>query len=231
MPFTQQSSSYGGKIPWLLTLLLAYPLSGVASSPEVGSGSSADTSTLATLQASSNMQTQSTAYFFQNFYADGDAGQCNGGAYGTHAAPLGQWTPAMRLDTDNRGGGCYQQFSIFDPSGLLNGLLVVVDFYPDGDRQCDFPGPRYIPVGPSLHWSSPYRIDTDNRSGGCQQVFSIYGRYDVELDVAFWADGDAGQCGNAGFHTVTPYNSVRIRLDMDNRPGGCRQMFRLRKLW
>ena len=64
-----------------------------------------------------------------------------------------------------------------------------------------------------------------------QPVFSLYGRDDVELDVAFWADGDAGQCGNAGFHTVRLNSPVRLRLDMDNRPGGCRQMFRLRKLW
>lgn len=172
----------------------------------------------------------SAPYFFVNFYGDGDLGQCNGGAYGVQSAVIGEWTSPIRLDTDGRAGGCFQQFSVADPAGSLAGLNMMVNFYPDGDAQCDSPGLRNIPVSPYLVWSTPYRIDTDNRSGGCQQIFSIQGRSDVVMDISFWADGDPGQCGNTGVHTVSINHPVQLRLDMDNRNGGCWQSFRLRKL-
>lgn len=172
-------------------------------------------------------------FLHQNFYADSDASQCNALAYGYMRAGLGEWTPTIRIDTDGRWGGCLQQFGVTDPTGVVSGLQLAVNFYGDGDAdQCNSPGYRQIPVTSSTtaQWSSAYRIDADSRSGGCWQVFYLNGRSDMVLDIEFTAESDAGQCNNAGMHTVTAGNPVAIRIDTDERDGGCRQRFRLRRL-
>jgi hypothetical protein len=179
-----------------------------------------------------NISCQDAVFLHQNFYADIDANQCNGGAYGAMRAGLGEWTPSVRIDTDGRSGGCIQQFSVTDPTGVVSGLQLAVNFYGDGNaEQCNNPGYRQIPVTSSNapQWSSSYRIDADSRTGGCWQVFYLSGRSDLALDVEFTADGDANQCNYAGTHTVTASNSVAIRIDTDERVGGCRQRFRLRR--
>ncbi|WP_146209940.1 hypothetical protein [Vitiosangium sp. GDMCC 1.1324] len=170
-------------------------------------------------------------FFFENFYADEDAGQCNALAYGMIRTGFGDWTPPIRIDTDGRAGGCYQQFGVTDPTGVLAGLNLAVNFYADGNAdQCNFPGYRTIPISSStnVQWSYGYRIDADNRAGGCWQVFYLSGRNDIALDIEFLPDGNPGQCNNAGTHTVTSSNSVAIRIDTDSRSGGCTQRFRLR---
>lgn len=173
--------------------------------------------------------TSPLVFFLEQFLADGDAGQCGG--TGFQAVSMENWTNAIVIDTDNRSGGCTQQFGVFDPNGIVSGLTLNVNFFADGDAgQCGTPGNHPIPVGPSLSLSSTYRIDTDDRPGGCQQVFSLGGRGDVGLDVEFLPNGDGGQCGNAGTFTVTAANSVTFRLDTDGRAGGCTQRFRLRGL-
>lgn len=167
--------------------------------------------------------------FLMNFYGDDDASQCNSEAYGFQAAPFGQLTSPILINTDNRRGGCVQQFAILDPGNVLVGLKVKVNFYPDGNRQCDNPGEREIPIRRDvIEWSSPYRIDTDDRRGGCQQVFSIDGRTDIGLTVWFSATGDAGQCGAASWTQTAYYgHPVQLRIDTDSRVGGCRQQFAL----
>ncbi|MCM0591913.1 MAG: hypothetical protein ACSI46_17095 [Gloeotrichia echinulata DVL01] len=183
-----------------------------------------------------------SASFVQLFEADGDPGQCNALASGVIVTPFGIWSNPVRIDTDGRSGGCRQAFTVSDPQNTLAGLNLFVDFRPDGDPgQCGNPGLRGIPVIPldvafygplykTILQSIAYRIDTDNRSGGCQQTFSLSGRNDIVLDVSFTPDGDAGQCGNAGAFTVTPSSPVTFRIDTDNRSGGCRQSFRLRRV-
>lgn len=175
---------------------------------------------------------QSTFFplFLQRFVADADVGQCNGAAYGEFITPINQWSPEVRIDTDGRSGGCLQSFAIIDPQNQLSGLGLYVDFQPDGNGQCDNPGFRQIPINTTYNvtYTTPYRIDADNRSGGCRQTFYLFGRSDVVLDVSFTADGDPGQCGNTGTFTVTPYAPITFRIDTDNRSGGCRQAFRLR---
>ena len=79
-------------------------------------------------------------------FGDADAGQCNGAAYGASAAPAGTWTPEVRIDTDNRPGGCYQSFAVYDPLNERAGLRIKIDFRPDGDGPCDQPGEREIPI-------------------------------------------------------------------------------------
>ena len=170
-----------------------------------------------------------SVFFLENFFADGDAGQCGG--TGFQAAAMETWTSAVIIDTDSRSGGCQQQFGVFDPTGVVSGLTLNVNFFADGDAgQCGAPGNHPFPVTASLQVSSPYRIDTDDRPGGCQQVFSLGGRADVGLDVEFLPTGNSGQCGNIGTFTVTSSNPVALRLDTDSRAGGCTQRFRLRGL-
>ena len=176
---------------------------------------------------------QNAVFLHQNFYADEDAGQCHELAYGSMRAGLGEWTPAVRINTDGRAGGCFQQFSVTDPTGVLSGLQLAVNFYGDEDAgQCNNPGYRAIPVTSSTipQWSSAYRIDADSRAGGCWQIFYLNGRSDVALDVEFTADGDANQCNDVGTYSVTAGRPVAIRINTDERPGGCRQRFRLRRL-
>lgn len=141
--------------------------------------------------------------------------------------------PAVRIDTDGRGGGCQQSFAILDRNNRLQNLFIFVNFSSDGGDagQCGTPGNRVIPVNTDssqLNFSIPYSINTDNRGGGCLQTFYLAGRNDVVLDVSFRADGDAGQCGNTGTFTVTPSAPATFIIDTDSRGGGCRQAFRLR---
>ena len=176
-------------------------------------------------------QNPPSLFFLEKFVGDGDISQCNGAAYGTIIAPINQWSQEVRIDTDRRAGGCLQSFAVLDPRNQASDLSIFVDFEPDGDAgQCGNSGFRPIPViaRTSDNFSDPYRIDTDNRAGGCLQTFYLFGRNDIVLDVRFTADGDPGQCGNTGTFTVTPTTPVTFRIDTDNRAGGCREAFRLR---
>ncbi|EYF03103.1 putative lipoprotein [Chondromyces apiculatus DSM 436] len=175
---------------------------------------------------------EESVVFHENFYGDGDLGQCNNKAYGHVSATMGAWTPKIRIDTDGRSGGCYQQFGITDPASTLRTLKVEVNFYANGDGgQCNNPGLRTIPISSdAVQWSSRYRIDTDDRSGGCYQVFKVSGRDDIGLDVEFLPDGDGGQCGLSGTKTATSTNQAKFLIDTDGRSGGCTQRFRLRHL-
>jgi len=167
--------------------------------------------------------------FLSNFVANGDAGQC-GGARGFQISPMGAWSSAVVIDADNRSGWCEQQFGVSDPTGTLAGLSMSVNFFGNGDaNQCVFSGLHNIPVGGGQPLSSPIGINTDNRAGGCWQVFSLGGRSDVVLDVEFLANGDGGQCGNAGTFTVSQSSGASFLIDTDGRAGGCTQRFRLRR--
>lgn len=169
--------------------------------------------------------------FYHKFWADGDPGQCNGAFMGTDEVGFGEWTHEVRIDADRRPGGCFQQFAIRDPDSVLAGLRITVDFRPDGVGQCDEPGNRIIPITTTgeLTYSPRYRIDTDERPGGCLETFSIEGRNDIFMDVSIIPDGDSNQCGNPGTHTVQSGSPAQIRIDTDGRPGGCRERFRLRE--
>jgi|GEM_PF-3108726 len=173
-------------------------------------------------------------YFIHKFESDGgDAGQCSYLHSGVDFAPLGDWTRRIRIDTDNRSGGCLQQFAIVDPTGLLDEIELYVGFE-GAEGQCHEQGWRKIPKNRSIHdieWSWPIGIDADNRPGGCQQSFSLEGE-GFALDIDFFTDegGNNGQCKNEGQHTLMPYTTLSLGIDTDNRSGGCQQRFRLRQL-
>jgi hypothetical protein len=167
----------------------------------------------------------------QEFIANGDAGQCNGRAYGAILSQAASWSPAIFIDTDSRPGGCFYRIGIVDPGGVLRaaGFGLNMVFAADGDPgQCGGQGSQPVPINASfddVKMTTPIFMDMDNRSGGCLQTWSVTGS-NVVLDINFSANGDAGQCGNAGTHTAPP--DVTLKLDTDDRTGGCLQSIRLR---
>jgi hypothetical protein len=171
----------------------------------------------------------------QNWVAttNADAGQCNGAAHGRIVSPATEYSPAIKMDTDGRPGGCKYQMGIVDPSGELakRGFKLTMDFWPDGEAgQCGSPGPRQIPVSRSLgqvKLSDAIVIDTDNRPGGCRQRWSMAG-HGVAFDMKFWAEGEPGQCKDLGNYSIAGGQQVEIGIDTDNAPGGCLQSLRLR---
>ncbi len=170
-----------------------------------------------------------------NVSPQGEMGQCNGGFYGIDTAPFGAWSKEIRIDTDNRPGGCFQRFSIFDPDHRLKGLELGVEVLSDNGQCKDF-GSSYkrVPFSHSfenLIWSDPIMIDTDDTPGSCILEFSVHGRSDIVLETEFRADDRNGQCLNTGKKAAWLNHPFRIEIDADSRPGGCRQRFRLREAY
>ena len=167
----------------------------------------------------------------------GDAGQCGNPTSTSQFAVSPDWTSPIRIDTDNRAGGCELSFGIFDPSSLLTGgVNYTWSVSPGGDgNQCMNQGTFAIPVNRQFESFGPNIVDdTDNRSGWCNLTFAVSNGSNIGLDVQFFADpsGSAGQCVNAlpqgNFYTAAAGAPVTIMTDTDGRPGGCWLSVRLR---
>ncbi len=170
------------------------------------------------------------ALLLQRFRADEVRGQC-GFAQETFRTPMGVWSAPAYLNTDSRPGGCLQSFALVDPGRDLSGWSISIDFESDGSNDgCDHRGSRDVPVNndeDAVTWTSPYRIDTDERDGGCTLDFVVRGRTDLSFDVDVEAEGVADQCPDQGIQSSTVGHPVRIRLKTDDRIGGCYLRFRL----
>ena len=170
-------------------------------------------------------------FFFVQFDGWDNTDQC--GKLGKFKAAFGEWTSPILLDTDGRPGGCKVRFAMLDESKLLDDLSIEAALYADdvGGDQCSGGGPHQIPIADNasdIKWTPWLVIDADERPGGCQFAFYLDGRTDVVFDVNFYPEGNALQCGNPGRHTATPQHPVIIRVDTDDRRGGCKLAFRLR---
>jgi hypothetical protein len=174
------------------------------------------------------------------YYAgEEDPSQCNALAYNRVAFPFGHFADQpMRIDTDNRPGGCTQQFVLYDPDDALPDLQITTQLAPQpgfDNGQCSNLGPQIIQhtqenMIQNMPWSAPIRIDTDDRPGACVQTFAIHGRPELGLDVLAEPDGDPGQCPNNPTTAAIEGHPASIVLDTDSRPGGCRVNLRLRNL-
>jgi hypothetical protein len=184
----------------------------------------------------------------QTWVADGypgtDGRQC--GNQGTQTVVANQFTKPIGMNTDGRPGGCLQSFGFIDPDNVLNGFKVTVGFHsddPNGAGQCGSQGSQVIPVSadPSHPlMTAPIRVDTDDRPGGCREVFHVDSPQlnGVFLDLQFWGDtaGGEGQCTDAygtpgrpgDSFPASPRSDAELRIDSDSRPGGCRQAISLR---
>ncbi|WP_227104552.1 hypothetical protein [Chromobacterium rhizoryzae] len=109
---------------------------------------------------------------------------------------------------------------------------------PNGDAtQCGNIGHHSAALG---EWLPQIIVDTDNKTGGCMQSFSIEDPDeilgDMQITLSWTADkgGDPKQCGGPD-STIIPITkngqttSQPIFLDMDNRRGGCNQKFVIEK--
>ena len=110
------------------------------------------------------------------WWPDGDAGQCGGGAQKLLCASVGSYTPYYRDDTDGRGGGCRMQWKLIVPNAAplwMQNAQLCFQWYPDGDGgQCGGGASRNLCANAN-EFTSPYRDDTDGRGGGCQMSWGI----------------------------------------------------------
>ncbi|MFJ9828916.1 hypothetical protein ACIRSU_31770 [Streptomyces sp. NPDC101160] len=170
------------------------------------------------------------------FNPDGNPGQC-GGRTGEQWKYSATPTDVIRFDTDSRAGGCQLAFGIYDPENELPGLIATYTFRstPGGDpAQCGNQGTHRIPVSTTSRTFGPViRIDTDNRQGGCDLTFALSTPRGESIGVNYTSDGDRAQCGNAlppsdgSFSPVDNDREYTLRIDTDDRPGGCRLRLRL----
>ena len=111
------------------------------------------------------------------WYADGDSGQCGGGAPTSMCASVGKFTQEYRDDTDSRGGGCGMSWKLSIPSHSpqwLRNVKLCFEWYADGNiGQCSGGfGQTFCATANS--WTTYYRDDTDSRSGGCHMAWGLY---------------------------------------------------------
>ena len=121
----------------------------------------------------------------------GDSGQCqykdqlHDFEMGYHAIPivhdladlhldkrldLTNWSQPVRLDMDNRPGGCRAQFVVTGNTNVaLETQLSPLNFTYPGFLACTKQTQMVAKVGRN----SDFLIDTDDRSAGCQEVFRL----------------------------------------------------------
>jgi hypothetical protein len=175
-----------------------------------------------------------------------DASRCGNPSVPSQWAVSPDWTFPIRIDTDNRAGGCELSFGIYDPSSLLTGLGVTytwrVSTNPTGEiGQCQNPSQGFntgtfpMPVNTQFQqFGSVILDDSDNRGGWCTLTFTLSGNSNTVLDVRYFADpdGDTRQCRGflpqGSFYTAAVGAPVTIGLDTDNALGGCWLSLRLR---
>nr|XP_006817276.1 PREDICTED: perivitellin-2 67 kDa subunit-like [Saccoglossus kowalevskii] len=111
------------------------------------------------------------------WYADGDGGQCGGGAARLLCAPLNSYTGYYRDDTDGRGGGCRMSWQLKVPVNSPDWMFdtqLCYRWYPDGDGgQCGGGVDRTL-CAYANRWTTYYRDDTDGRSGGCRMQWGLF---------------------------------------------------------
>ncbi|MGL5927506.1 MAG: hypothetical protein ACRCY8_01095 [Dermatophilaceae bacterium] len=161
-------------------------------------------------------------------YDIGDAGTRQCGGTGWSLTPVNEWTPTLRIDTDNRDGGCSLQLGLVKASTWLNGAISTDwQAHPGAnDSQCLDRGRQDWPT----LGLNRIVIDTDDRRGWCDLTFDVTDPA-VAVDVSFYPDGN-GQCvnstGDSGFHTAYRGHPVTIGIDTDSRNGGCQFAVRVR---
>ncbi|BFZ00947.1 hypothetical protein BsWGS_03986 [Bradybaena similaris] len=165
--------------------------------------------------------------------ADGDGGQCGGGAANLLCARPNLMTPVYRDDTDRRGGGCRMQWGIQSQGfpAWFGQVRVCYRWHADGNGgQCGGGAAQELCAGIN-DYSPEYRDDTDNRGGGCQMSWRVVVPDSAPLWMrtskmcfSWYPDGDGGQCSGPSRDLCATANqwTEYYRDDTDNRGGGCR---------
>jgi hypothetical protein len=204
---------------------------GVAVALAVGSSARADPPSVPEgIAADSSLAGISLYEFFE---PDGDPGQCNVRAHGDIVTPYDRWSAPIRIDTDQRAGGCRFNLAVVDPDGRLANWHVTMAFQATGDGgQCGNQGVQDVQIVRAARFvdnGRAVRIDTDDRSGGCLLSFTVRGNGPRLLVYFVNDDAGAGQCQRErDTQVVSPGETRSILIDTDRRDGGCLLQFRLR---
>lgn len=145
------------------------------------------------------------------------------------------WTQSFRDDTDNRSGGCHYQWRIEATNVKPKREYRLCFEETEGSSQCQ--GKRSSCTGwsGSPSWTSHFRDDTDNRSGGCRYSWRTESRFSRSsrsvcppvCRVCFMETEGSSQCQGhrntcSGWTTTKdPAWTLPFRDDTDNRSGGC----------
>ena len=158
--------------------------------------------------------------------------QCEGPSYtcsGWSSNPA--WSEEFRDDTDDRSGGCEYQWRIESRGSIDPNLHYRLCFKEtEGSSQCQ--GTRSSCTGWSLNpsWTSTFRDDTDDRSGGCKYAWRIESQDPTEpvCRVCFKETEGSSQCQKnrqscSGWSSSgDPSWTLPFRDDTDDRSGGCK---------
>jgi len=111
------------------------------------------------------------------WYADGNGGQCGGGAPRFMCASVGSFTQEYSDDTDGRPGGCRMSWKLSVPRlspRWVKNMKLCYEWYADGDGgQCGGGAGRKL-CATANTWTTYYRDDTDGRGGGCRMSWGLY---------------------------------------------------------
>ncbi|KAK0060710.1 perivitellin-2 67 kDa subunit [Biomphalaria pfeifferi] len=110
------------------------------------------------------------------WYADGDGGQCGGGAAKSLCAGVNEFLPNYLDNSDGRPGGCRMSWKIEVPSSAplwMRTTKMCFSWYPDGDAgQCGEVSSRDL-CAKVNEWTEYYLDDTDERVGGCRMSWGL----------------------------------------------------------
>jgi hypothetical protein len=175
--------------------------------------------------AASSASPASFAALGTEFIPDGHPGQCGGPFQQWVAA--GFWSTPIRIDADGRTGGCLLAFGVQDANVGFTYRWVSSG---GNAAQCGNPGLYVAPETTPATFGSRIRINTDNRAGGCYLTLALDSASWL-VDVFYFTDGNAGQCGGtATAATVSSTRPVQLLVDTDERTGGCNLQLRLRSV-
>ncbi|GFO25878.1 hypothetical protein PoB_005238300 [Plakobranchus ocellatus] len=108
--------------------------------------------------------------------ADVNNAQCGGGANHTLCAPVNEFSPEYRDDTDDRIGGCQMTWTLSVPDSAplwMKATKLCFSWYPDGhEGQCG-PSQSRDMCAVTNEWTPYYRDDTDVRKGGCRMSWGL----------------------------------------------------------
>ena len=108
------------------------------------------------------------------FEGDGDTRQC-GARSRVVCAPVGRLTPVYRDDTDGRSGGCRMSWMLSVRGyhyPFLRNLRLCFNW--SGGVQCGGRNVGRTLCARTNRWTSFYRDDTDNRSGGRAMRWGVF---------------------------------------------------------
>ena len=159
---------------------------------------------------------------------------------------IATWTSPFRDDTDKRSGGCKYQWKLeqrdssFTYQDNFSHRYRICFKESEGSSQCQ--GTRSSCSGWNSDdiesWTTPFRDDTNNRSGGCKYQWVIEqeeDEYSEEIDecrICFEETEGSSQCQGSrntctGWSKTEPAWSAYFRDDTDNRGGGCKYSWKI----